>query len=103
MAEENKFPYLSEEMKKIYSESLKKLKAGEISLEGALDIFYEHLNFRYQENDKLLKDLEISTNRIEFLESHLTAVYAKYLNRFSEEDKPKVVSELVKKLLTENQ
>ncbi len=103
MEEEIKYSYLSEKMKKIYSDSLKKLKAGEISLDGALDIFYEHLNFRYQENDKLLKDLESSKNKIEFLESHLTAVYAKYLNKFSEEDKPKVVSELVKRLLNENQ
>jgi hypothetical protein len=81
MTEENKYPYLSETMKEIYSDPLKKLKDGEISLEGALDIFYEHLNFRYEENNRLVNELKNSRNRIEFLESHLTAVSTKYLER----------------------
>lgn len=63
---------------------------------------FEQLNWRYQENDKLLKQLEGKEKKLEFLESFLTAVSTSYLEKFSGDERKKVAGELVKKLLNEN-
>jgi hypothetical protein len=94
-----RYPHLTERMIEIYYNTIKEIKSERIQIGEALNVFYEHLNGKEFEKEKLSTRLEGKEKKLKFYEEHMTAIAEKYLEKFPEEERRQIGKDLSDRLL----